>query len=261
MAGLTFPSQILTRVSIHRNGQVNPTLIVLFDADDGCHLAAEDEVHRIGLAAGSQVYAGAWPKCGGYLASHHPVKSQHLFPGQSLRAVEQFPGVAVHGPDLPLFLFCQGQDPESQQFVYFGPVEEVTRALWCDRWVVVQDHRCGEHHVALPLLSDQHRPGSHVATPRGEWAERLRGVEQGNELASPGFEDGMSREECAQQHGIAVVQIRPVQWGVVRDAYGELEAFNASTPGREFQGALDLASGPARGTEQGLPFPRGRKGE
>ena len=46
-------------------------------------------------------------------------------------------------------------------------------------------------------------------------------------MALPDFEDGMSRQECVQQHGIPVVQIRPVQWGVVRNAYGELEAFDA----------------------------------
>src|SRR4029077_13805402 len=96
-------------------------------------------------------------------------------------------GALVRAPHFALFLVRQGHDPERQDLVDLGAVEEITGALRGDRGEVVEDDGRGEQVVPRPVLAGQDRPHALVLTGGGGLGERLRGGGQGNELGALGL--------------------------------------------------------------------------
>ena len=78
--------------------------------------------------------------------------------GIDVRGVDDRAGAQVGRPRGGLLLVRQGHDPQGQDLVDLGPVEQVALALRGDGRVVVQDDRRAQHEVPPAFLSRKHRP-------------------------------------------------------------------------------------------------------
>ena len=77
-------------------------------------------------------------------------------------------------PHLALLLVGQRQDPQRQDLVDLGAVEQVARALGRDLRVVVEDDRRRQHACRARRLAHQHRPGADVLAAGGQLARAPR---------------------------------------------------------------------------------------